>query len=139
MKECVEWRGALSKKGYGVIKIDKVNMFTHRLSYSLFNGSIPRGMFVCHKCDNPKCINPEHLFIGTPKENTDDMSNKGRGLYGRRPLVLTNIKTNEEWFFNSQYEVAEHLGVNQGTVSYALKRNNLIGKTYKVQYNSQNP
>lgn len=54
---------------------------THRVSYTVFKGIIPDGMIVCHKCDNPPCCNPEHLFVGTQHQNLLDMSNKGRGNY----------------------------------------------------------
>jgi len=53
---------------------------THRFAWELANGPIPEGMFVCHKCDNPPCCNVDHLFLGTPKENTTDMVNKGRRI-----------------------------------------------------------
>jgi len=73
--ECWEWIQGKISKNYG--KYD--DNLAHRLLYELYKGSIPDGMLVCHHCDNPCCVNPEHLFIGTYKDNAVDMIKKGRG------------------------------------------------------------
>lgn len=77
--ECWIWTGQLFKDGYGAIGVGRIGpKRAHRVSYSVFVGEIPHGMLVCHKCDTPSCINPAHLSLGTPKDNTQDMIRKGR-------------------------------------------------------------
>jgi len=82
---CIEWTGAVGSHGYGVIAFSKPTrhrVLTHRLAYSLEYGEITGGLFVCHKCDNKKCCNPEHLFLGTQRDNVMDAVKKGRNYKG---------------------------------------------------------
>ena len=76
---CWEWAGVKDRDGYGVFGHHRGKQLrAHRASYTEHIGEIPDGACVCHKCDNPSCINPDHLFIGSTRENTEDMIKKGR-------------------------------------------------------------
>ena len=75
---CFLWLGAVNERGYGRVYSGRRMWQAHRLSWTQANGPIPAGMFVCHRCDTPSCVNPEHLFIGSPRDNVIDMAAKGR-------------------------------------------------------------
>lgn len=86
---CWEWMGRRSKSGYGYFTIrtmtkritKSLTWRAHRYSYVLYVGQIPVGLLVCHRCDNPKCVRPDHLFLGTHKDNAQDRDRKGRKHY----------------------------------------------------------
>ena len=75
---CWDWIGCVLESGYGQIKIDYTNYRAHRIAYYLVYGIDPGNQYVCHTCDNPKCCNPKHLFLGEPLDNSTDMVTKGR-------------------------------------------------------------
>lgn len=81
---CLEWSGVTNRRGYGRLQVQGRMVLTHRLAWELANGSIPEGMNVLHRCDNPPCCDPEHLFLGTQKDNVADMIAKGRKVHGQR-------------------------------------------------------
>lgn len=82
---CWEWTAAKNEKGYGVFGVGKETDKASRLAYKLTKGPIPRGLFVLHSCDNPGCVNPDHLWLGTNLDNVKDMIKKGRNSPPPRP------------------------------------------------------
>lgn len=116
--DCWEIQGYLDKDGYGEVSRKKA----HRVAFESFVGKIPEGLNVCHKCDNRRCCNPDHLFIGTQKENIADMIKKGRkdSRFGEKN---TQNKLSRKQVFDifksieSQRKIAKKYGIDQSTVS----------------------
>ena len=90
---CWEWIGNPRENGYCRTTYKRKNWYVHRLAYTAFVGEIPKGMDICHKCDNRKCCNPNHLFVGTRKDNMEDCKDKGRTAKG---FKLPQTKLTEE-------------------------------------------
>ncbi len=80
---CWIWRGSTKASGYGSFGMGGRSIGAHRAAWRLTHGAIPKGVFVCHKCDNPPCVRPEHLFLATAQGNVDDKIRKGRSKHGR--------------------------------------------------------
>lgn len=91
-EDCWEWTGPTMKNGYGQISIrhatGATTKYVHRVAWELEHGPIPEGLFVCHACDNRRCVRPSHLFLGTPSDNQWDMVRKGRHYSTTRPDLI---------------------------------------------------
>ena len=135
---CWEWQASKTKSGYGMFTPKHSHKtVASRFSWELANGPIPHGMHICHKCDNPSCVNPSHLFVGTPFDNQHDRIAKGRpnGAELRRGISQnageTNPSSKLSWsqvmilrdaFSAFVREWAEQYGVSGTTVIYACLR-----------------
>ena len=118
---CWLWDGVI-KRGYGNIKYKGRPTSAHRLSYTFYRGKIPDGMCVCHTCDVKSCVNPDHLFIGTHKDNTQDMIRKGRKapttgeLNGQSALTVALVREIRE-ASGTLVDIASKYGIAFQTVS----------------------
>ncbi len=129
-EECWNWIGVISKTGYGHMRINYKHHLVHRIVYKEICGSIPEGMCVLHKCDNRSCCNPKHLYIGTYKDNSCDMINRGRkaSQIGEKNNAskLTNEEINQIKFLFStgkyfQKELGKMFGVTQSNISCIVR------------------
>lgn len=128
MSGCWLWVGYTLDSGYGKIGLGGRygNDLAHRVSWRLHNGEIPDGLFVCHKCDTPSCVNPDHLFLGTPKQNTADACEKGRMRGPNKPargerVFLSRLSADDvrkiRGSTESQASLARRFNVSKATVS----------------------
>lgn len=93
--DCWTWQGSRDRKGYGRVSVNQRPVLAHRFSWTLSHGPIPDGLCVLHKCDNPPCVNPEHLFLGTIADNNRDMVAKGR--HARYGSKFTHCRAGHEY------------------------------------------
>lgn len=133
---CWEWLGLKRPNGYGYFTANKVLYSAHREVYKLKKGDIPNGLIVLHTCDNPPCVNPEHLILGTSKDNSEDMVRKGRSNKGedRYNSKLTNIDVLEirSIYRNVKYGkrtkmrhiLAEEFNVSPVTIKFVVENRN---------------
>ena len=128
-KGCWNWKKSRAPWGYGLIGENKHCIRAHRKSYELWKGPIPKGLFVCHRCDNPPCCNPEHLFLGTDLDNKRDAIRKGRFPLGEnRPNAkLTSVQVREIRVSSMRVvDLAEKFKVRVGTIYRVI-----TGATYR--------
>ena len=115
LTECWTWKASVDRTGYGRFYMNGKGEMAHRASWWMHNGEIPEGMLVLHHCDNPPCVNPTHLFLGTHQDNAIDRNNKGRNV-GNRKLtdeeVIEIRKKYIPWKY-STYKLASEYGVSQ--------------------------
>ena len=119
---CWLWTAACSNNGYGRLAFRHRQdfIYAHRAAWLLFKGKIPAGSLVCHHCDIRKCVNPDHLFLGTNKDNLQDCSRKGRmhpgELHGMSKLTEKDVRLIRQASGN-QRTIAKQFGINQSCVS----------------------
>jgi hypothetical protein len=139
--ECWLWTGPTINTGYGTVSRYRRHILAHRFAYELTHGPIPDGMKVCHNCpdgDNPRCVNPAHLFLGTQKDNVDDMRRKGRegwrknkpqgSAHGRAKIVEDDVREIRRLVGagESRPALAAHFGVSLAAIDQIVNR-----KTWK--------
>ena len=135
---CWEWQGSLDKRGYGRFHVsrERHRVWAHRFAWELTNGPIPiedtyHGVCVLHKCDNPACVNPSHLFLGSQSDNNRDRHLKGRSRnlepgsrHPKAKLSDLQVRQMREMYGRgwSQQDLAEAYGVSRGNVSKIVNR-----------------
>lgn len=131
---CLDWLACHNRKGYGTFQIGHTSVHAHRVAWEIANGPIPPGMWVLHRCDRPRCVNVEHLWLGSNADNVRDRDAKGRGaaIKGEKQSLaklteadVLKIRSGhfDGWF---QSQIADHFGISQHTVWCILHR-----KTWK--------
>lgn len=122
--ECWNWTGTLHNKHYGLAYCNNKEYRAHRLSYYLWNDKDPKHLKVCHSCDNPSCVNPQHLWLGTQKDNMADRNRKGRqargSKHGNSKLTESQVRVirrllAEKTF--TQRQIAQAFGVSAYIIS----------------------
>lgn len=131
---CWEFTSAKDKDGYGQCQHARVARDAsvsraHQLAWFMMNGKIPNGMMVCHKCDNPSCCNPNHLFLGTAQDNNDDMWSKGRWVSGVKP------KYDREYILSQHgikdcFQLSKELGCSYSLICSIWRKNGKTGKNW---------
>lgn len=124
---CWEWQGGLDSKGYGTLRNgdgQRRRLLAHRVSFAINNGELIAGLVICHSCDNPKCVNPAHLFQATQRENTLDAVAKGRLKPSNRNSGTSTLTANLVEILDAlrngerQVDIAARFDTSQTTVSY---------------------
>lgn len=133
--ECWEWQSSKSIHGYGQLSVKNRKYTASRISWFIHNGKIDEGLCVCHTCDNPGCVNPSHLFLGTQKDNAADRGKKGRWVgggpkgerQGGHKLTEQQVKEIREKYAPRVYTVtilSEEYNVSRSTIYYVVTYKN---------------
>lgn len=137
---CWIWIASKIHTGYGMFWSGDKNITAHRYSYGIYNGEIPKGIFVCHTCDVRECVNPKHLFLGTHKDNLQDMIRKGRARFANKHRIVRGEENGQSKLSEnnirdifklhkrgtSQNELSKIFGCHQTNIHYILS-----GKTWR--------
>lgn len=125
---CWTWLAATNRKGYGIFRVGNKNVLAHRFSYQIYKGEIPDGILTLHRCDNPACVNPAHLFLGTHLDNVHDCISKGRyytgrhdGEHGKHKLTAIQVREiRENPSGLSHRALAKKYSVSKGTITFIM-------------------
>ncbi len=141
--ECWNWLASKNQEGYGQFKIDGKMIKAHRVVYELVNGKIENDLFVLHKCDNPMCCNPKHLYLGTQQDNMTDMVNNNRHAklkgenHGRAILTLKQVNEIRELYRSrkcNQKQLSLMYNIYQGNISDIINNKTWKDENYKHVY-----
>lgn len=143
MDECILWDKYKDKNGYGITTYKGKQWRAHRLSYFLNVGNIDPDMFICHKCDNPSCVNPKHLFQGTPLDNVKDMQSKGRDSHylsennGRAKLTWESVNLIRKLYSEGKNDIrglAKQFNVSKSTIGYIVQNKTWLKTTTNKRF-----
>ena len=126
---CWEWQGSRHPNGHGYFSAGRASVgYAHRAAWEFVHGPIPFGLFVCHHCDNPPCVRPDHLFLGTQNDNVQDAVSKGRMSRGEShhaakltEAAVREIRVAEVGWTQSRQSLARALAPRYGVTSFAVK------------------
>ncbi len=126
--KCWIWTGSCTRDGYGQFSVKFKKIAAHRMSYQIYNGDIPEKMCILHSCDNKKCVNPNHLRIGTKKDNRNDADIRGRSpkgeTHGMSKIKDADIFKIKEMYASgcfTQTQISKKFKISQGRVSQLIK------------------
>jgi hypothetical protein len=125
---CWMWRAGLDRDGYGKFHAAGRHLKAHRFSWQLHHGPIPTGLFVCHRCDNPGCVRPDHLFLGTASDNNKDCAAKGRHVFGERngrsKLTVDQVREIRARHADgeSQGSLAKQFGISHRSIQFIVRQ-----------------
>ncbi len=131
--DCWLWESCRTRQGYGQFRVNNKMLRAHRVAYEMYRGKISQGLCVCHSCDNPSCVNPNHLWTGKHQDNMDDKTMKGRGVrpplvagekHGMSKLTENNILEirQEASSGQSRKALSKKYGVTYSAIGYIIRR-----------------
>lgn len=129
LTSCWMWRAAIARDGYGKFQIGRSKTCrAHRVAWELTNGPIPNGKQVLHRCDNPLCVRPDHLFLGTAADNMRDKTEKGRQSRNHQVISAEDqaqiLRLRREGY--TQQSIAAVFGISQASVSYWCRKEKVL-------------